>query len=148
MRAPLHKHHGGSVLNPETSPQPITSHKSQFTIYLTIGWLLVALIIYGSLSPAPITQDAGIGDKWQHFLAYFITMTWFAQLYGNSRKLLAQGIFLIALAIALEFAQKAGGDRTFETLDMLTSTAGVLTASLMPKYILTRILSTKPHDGP
>lgn len=104
------------------------------------GWCLVALIIYGSLTTSPVIQDPGINDKTQHILAYFITMAWFAQLYGSSKRLLAQGAFLITLAIALEFAQQAGGHRHYEQMDILASMTGVLAATLVPKTVLSQCL--------
>lgn len=106
------------------------------------GWLLVALIIYGSLTTSPLGQDLNVGDKSQHFLAYFITMAWFAQIHGHSRRLLIQGLFLIALAVALEWLQMAGDHRSYEPLDMLAGAAGVLLAAAMPKTLLDGLLRT------
>ncbi len=103
---------------------------------LLVGWFLVALIIYGSLAPTPVTATAGIHDKLQHFGAYFICMAWFAQILGNSRRMLFHALFLSMLAVLLEFAQTSFGHRVFETADMFAGMAGVACAMMAPKGIL------------
>lgn len=107
---------------------------------LIIGWCLIVLIIYGSLSPSPITQAGGLSDKSQHFLAYCITMAWFAQVLASASRLAAQGIFMGFLAIALEYGQTAVSTRVFEPLDMLASVSGVVAAAFVPKNLLDQFL--------
>ena len=124
---------------------PLNRKPSRDTIHLLAhitGWCLVALIIYGSLTPSPVINETSINDKFQHGAAYFITMAWFAQLYGNSRRLLAQGLFLAALAVAMEFAQLLVPTRTFDILDMAAGATGVILAAVIPKTLLDRFLLT------
>ena len=48
---------------------------------LILGWALVALIIYLSLTPHPPSIHVAQGDKLGHAFGYPTTMFWFAQLY-------------------------------------------------------------------
>ena len=107
-----------------------------------VGWLLVGLIVYGSLTPNPVNAVSSLNDKFQHIGAYFICMAWFAQVLENSSQVMRQMIFLVGLAVVLEFAQPAMGGRVFEPADMLFSAAGVLLALLVPRTILRSVLSS------
>lgn len=88
--------------------------------------LLVALVVYLSLTPNPIEFPVEQGDKYEHVFAYATLMFWCAQIaLGRSSRLgLAAGF--VAMAIALEFAQRATGYRSFEIHDMEAGAAGVL----------------------
>jgi hypothetical protein len=63
-------------------------------------------------------------DKVEHAFAYGVLMGWFWPLYG-ARGRLFHAIGLVALGIALEFVQGAGGVRQFEVVDMVADAAGV-----------------------
>lgn len=89
-------------------------------VWLTLGWVMVAAVVWGSLTPAP--PSAG-NDKLGHFAVYGVLMFWFAQLYLRR---LAWAAGFIALGIALEFAQGWLGYRSFELYDMLANALGVL----------------------
>ncbi len=95
-----------------------------------IGWLLIAVVIYLSLTPHPIEIDVQQGDKLGHILAYFAMMTWFAQLYQR-RSHWRWGIGFIALGIGLEYLQGWSGYRDFEYLDMVADTTGVAAGWLL-----------------
>jgi VanZ family protein len=94
-------------------------------IWLIIGWGLILLVIYLSLTPAPIQVPMEEGDKLGHVLAYATLMAWFANFYemAGQRKMLA--ISLVAMGIALEFLQGWTGYRSFEVADMMAGAAGV-----------------------
>ena len=94
-------------------------------LWLTMGWALVAVIIYLSLTPHPIEIQVEEGDKMGHLLAYGTLMLWFAQLYGSTqaRWVLAAGC--VALGVGLEFAQTLTDTRAFELADMAADAAGV-----------------------
>lgn len=114
-----------------------------------LGWCLVGMIVYGSLSASPLTQNVSLNDKSQHFLAYFVTMAWFAQLYGNPKGLISQGTFLATLAIGLEFAQLTVGERVYEPIDIIAGICGVIAGSVVPGTLLDRFLRfTGMIDGP
>jgi len=79
-------------------------------------------------------------DKVEHFLAYFILMSWFAQLYPEKSTRNRYAIGLILMGIAIEIAQGMGKIRMFDPLDMLANTTGVLLAWLMIKNKLAKLL--------
>lgn len=92
-------------------------------ILVAIGWLLVAAIIWLSLTPRP--PDVGAGDKLSHFAAYGTLMLWFAQLYRPTRTRVLYAVGFVIMGIVLEFVQGAVG-RTYEVEDMFANTIGVL----------------------
>jgi VanZ family protein len=93
---------------------------------VALGWLLVAAIIWLSLTPSPPSLDMGFdqADKLEHFFAYGSLMFWFAQLYVRNPVRLAYAAGFVALGIALEFIQAHVG-RDFELADMAADAAGV-----------------------
>ncbi len=94
------------------------------------GWLLVAAIVYGSLSPTPVEHVAHVHDKLQHIGAYFLTAAWFGVAIARDKSRQRHWAFLGLLAVAMEFGQLAVPGRSFEYTDMAISLAGVLTAAI------------------
>ena len=95
-------------------------------MWVGIGWLLVATIVY--LSLATINVDVAKvpnGDKVGHIVAYAVAAFWFMQLYksGRSRSIIALGLAL--LGVGLEFAQDESGHRMFEYADMVADCVGI-----------------------
>ena len=108
------------------SPDPSSETPLRLrALWLTLGWMLVALVIYLSLrnAPAPLTDQ--VGDKLPHMLAYGVLMVWFANLYGSRRARSAYACGFVILGIAIEFAQQWTGYRTFEVADMIADGIGV-----------------------
>ncbi len=101
------------------------------SVWLAIGWLLVALVIYLSLTPRPLELHVQHGDKYSHLLAYFVLMGWFQQIYRAfpERTLLLAGF--VALGVGIEFLQGWSGVRFFDPADMLANTLGALLAWLL-----------------
>ena len=95
------------------------------SVWQAIGALLVALVVYLSLTPDPITLPGADGDKSGHVLAYATLMFWFAQLDARLRRRIGWATTFVAMGIALEFVQRAIGYRSFEVLDMLAGACGV-----------------------
>jgi VanZ family protein len=93
--------------------------------WLAVGWLLVAIVIYLSVTSRPPEIPFDEGDKYGHMLAYGALMLWFAQLYDRGERWIAM-LALIALGVALEFVQRWTGYRTFDLWDMAADTAGVV----------------------
>ena len=93
---------------------------------LAIGWGLVAMIVWLSVTPRP--PDLGIehGDKLGHFAAYGAVTFWFGQLYARLATRAAYATGFIAMGVALEFVQRALGYRSFEVLDMVADAIGVV----------------------
>ena len=95
-------------------------------IWIGMGWLLVLLIVYLSLTPRPPSLPVEQGDKIGHALAYGVLMLWFAQLYLDARRRFILATLCVALGIALEFAQLFTDTRTFSIADMAADAFGVL----------------------
>ncbi len=93
--------------------------------WLVLGWMLVFLVIFLSLTPAPLQVDVSYGDKLGHMLAYTVLMLWFAQLYEDAPQRAWLAIGFAGMGVALEFVQRWTGYRSFETADMAASAAGV-----------------------
>jgi len=75
--------------------------------------------------PQPLTFE--FSDKFEHCLAYFCLLTWFAVvLRAGSRRRCVVG--LIAMGVAVEILQGWSGYRYFEYADMLANSSGVLAA--------------------
>lgn len=98
------------------------------TLWLSVGWGLVILIIYLSLAPRPPHPGVELpfGDKIGHALAYFTLMSWFAQLYPMPRHRILIAISCILLGGCLEVLQGIGGIRVADWWDFLANSTGVL----------------------
>ena len=94
-------------------------------LWLVLGWMLVLLVVYLSLTPARIELDIDQGDKLSHALAYLVLMSWFANLYEASVHRLRFAMGFIAMGITLEFVQGLVGYRSFEVTDIGANAAGV-----------------------
>jgi len=103
------------------------------------GWMLVLAIITLSLTPAPPHLNLEQGDKLGHFAAYGLVTLWFAQPYTALRQRIWLALGMVALGIALEYAQRATGYRSFEVADMVADTLGVaigwLAAPRLPNFL-------------
>lgn len=107
-------------------------------LWLLIGWLLVLVVVYLSLTPKP--PQLGLGsDKYGHFLAYACLAGWFSQLYhGRTRYLWAAGLFL--MGVSLEILQGLGQVRTYDVNDMLANGIGIVASILAAEAGLDRVL--------
>ncbi len=100
-------------------------------LWLAVGWLLVALVVYLSLTPRPLELQFSNSDKYSHLLAYFVLMGWFQQLYPAWRsRLLLLGIF-VAMGVGIEYLQGLSGVRFFDLADMAANAIGATLAWLL-----------------
>lgn len=97
-------------------------------IWLTIGWLLVAAVVYFSLSPQPVGTIDLWGDKLHHLFAYFVLMFWFAQIYLPGRRHYYLAVIFILMGVGLELLQGFSDLRRGDPVDVLWNVAGVLLA--------------------
>ncbi len=97
-------------------------------LWLAVGWLLVGLVIYLSLTPRPLELQVEHGDKYSHLLAYFVLMGWFQQLYPSSLGRLLLLVLFVGMGTAIEFLQGMSGVRFFDPADMLANALGALLA--------------------
>jgi VanZ family protein len=98
-----------------------------FPLWRALGYGLILLVIYLSLTPAPLNIPLENSDKMEHVAAYAMLMVWFASLYADVNiqwKWICAASF-VALGIGLEFAQVLTDHRTFELADMAADIVGV-----------------------
>jgi VanZ family protein len=98
--------------------------------WLLLGWGMIVLVLYLSLTPQPPELGFELWDKLKHFIAYAVLMGWFGQLYRQHRRLL-YALGFIGMGIALEYLQGMGEYRMFEYHDMLANLLGVSIAMLV-----------------
>lgn len=113
-------------------------------LWLSIGCLLIALVVYLSLTSAPLKLklDLLYQDKFGHLLAYFAMMFWFAQIYHGHKQRLVLMLFFVLLGVSMECLQSFDTNRYAEIGDMVANILGVLIAVLLAltplKYLLLR----------
>ena len=103
-------------------------------LWSLLGWLLVVLVIVGSLIPGPALEAVAVdvNDKVMHASTYFVLMVWFAGFYARTVYPLIAAVLLV-LGIGLDLLQGLTETRTFDWYDIAMNGAGVivgLTASL------------------
>lgn len=101
--------------------------------WLLIGWVLVLLVVYGSLTPKPVQIEVRYFDKFIHLFSYFVLMAWFGQLYAGIKWRVFFVCLFVFMGIVLELLQAMGGMRLFEYWDMLANAFGVFLAWYMLK---------------
>ena len=90
---------------------------------LIVGWLLIAAIVIGSLTPAGVDLRFHLSDKVRHLSSYLVLMLYFSGLYPRERHpLLALAFFL--LGALLEIVQ--GTLTTTRHMDLIDLTANTL----------------------
>ncbi|MBS1269384.1 MAG: hypothetical protein MAG794_00335 [Gammaproteobacteria bacterium] len=96
-------------------------------LWLSIGWLMVAVVVYVSLTPSPPPTPAFDGaDKVLHGLAYVVLMGWFGQLYASGGGRVLVAVALVGMGVGLEMLQGFGGIRTASWTDGVADAAGVI----------------------
>ena len=96
--------------------------------------MVIALCYFSLISnPPEFNVEFKYFDKVRHFIAYFILMFWFSQLYKTNKARLFYVVFFIAMGIVLEVLQGLGGVRYFEYYDILANTLGVAIAWFITK---------------
>lgn len=89
-----------------------------------IGWLILVVVVVGSLIPLRQRGVVFGFDKLEHFIGYALLMYWFAALHAaKHRAWFAAGF--IGLGAALELAQGATGWRSADALDLAADAVGV-----------------------
>lgn len=94
--------------------------------WLTIGWAMVAAATLVCLVPAQELPQTGIGDKYEHSIAYAALMLWFAGLYPRSRYVII-AFALFVMGVLIEFAQGAMHlGRTADARDVIANSIGIV----------------------
>jgi VanZ family protein len=116
-------------------------------LYVVLGLLYTAFIIWGELTPHPPQPPAlPFIDKWEHFIAYGLMMGWWGQLLESPRRRWQAALACIALGGLLEILQGLGGVRHMELADEVANSIGVflgLAASHGRAGLLLQRLETK-----
>lgn len=92
-------------------------------LWVMVGWLFVALVVWGSLTPSPPGVLPGGSDKLAHMVSYLVLALWFGGIYSGWARG-GYALAFVAMGVALEFLQQAGGARQLEVQDMLANTFG------------------------
>jgi len=97
-------------------------------LWLFIGYVLVAIVTFLSLTSNPI--DTGLQfpyeDKMYHAFAYFTLMAWFAQIYhGRTQRYLIAIVFIV-MGCSFEYLQSLDVNRYAELADIVANSLGVL----------------------
>ena len=72
--------------------------------WLALGVVLLALVLYFTLSAPAFERDLPGGDKLAHGVGFFVLMFWYAALFQR-RYYLWLGLFLLAVGGMIELAQ-------------------------------------------
>jgi VanZ family protein len=112
------------------------------TLWLAIGWSMVAVVVWLSLTPVPpkLGIDFDWIDKVEHVIAYFVLMGCFVQIYHATNSRLFFAVGFIVMGIGIEILQGLGGVRYFEYGDMVANTSGVLLGWLIGYFGIDRAL--------
>jgi VanZ family protein len=99
------------------------------SLWLLIGYLLVAAVVVTSLMPLPDSADS-YNDKLLHLLAYLGLALWFGAIYRRER-FAGVGLLLVTLGVLIECLQLGTDHRSFELADMLVDLLGTFTGLLL-----------------
>jgi len=99
-------------------------------LWLIVGYLLIALVIFLSLTSSPVQFDTSLPyqDKLFHALAYFSITFWFMQIYHIKHHVFQWVIFFLCLGLLLEYLQGFDSGRYSELADMVANAVGVIVA--------------------
>ena len=114
-------------------------------LWLVVGYMMVMLVIYLSLTSKPVDIDTSLPyqDKLFHALAYFVLTFWFMQIYHIRNHVLQWVVFFLCLGLLLEYLQGFDPNRYSEVGDMIANTLGVVAGvalSMTPlRYMLVKL---------
>ncbi len=96
-------------------------------LWLTIGYALVAMVIFLSLTSSPVDMELNLPyeDKFFHALAYFTLMAWFSQIYHDRFQRNMIAVVFVFMGVTLEYLQSFDQNRYSEFGDMVANSIGV-----------------------
>jgi VanZ family protein len=111
--------------------------------WLLIGYALVALIVYLSLTSKQVIYMGLFKnqDKVYHAFAYFAVMSWFSQIYHRNVQRAQLVVALVFLGILMEILQGFTPTRDPDIADAMADTAGVLLGYLATRWQLRFVLA-------
>jgi len=101
------------------------SARAQQQLFLVFGFVLLAAVMYLSLSTTVLELPGDSNGRLAHVGAYALMMFWFTRIYRGARSALIIGAGLLALGVLIEFLQGYGGHRDFEYADMAADAVGI-----------------------
>ena len=106
--------------------KPVPDLKLRF-LWLAIGYALVVLVVYLSLTSQPVDLELNLPyeDKFFHALAYFTLMAWFSQIYHDRFQRNMIAVVFVFMGVMLEYLQSFDPARYSEFGDMVANTIGV-----------------------
>lgn len=96
--------------------------------FRSVGIAILIAIWTLSLLPATALPSVPGSDKWHHTIAYFACMFCWGQLCRRPVQRLKLAITFAAMGALIECIQYFTPTRSFEFMDMLANTAGVVVA--------------------
>ena len=114
-------------------------------VFIASAWVLVAAVIYFSLSTTIVQVPGDPGGRYTHVAAYALLMLSFAYAYPNARTTVVVAAALLALGISMEYFQLRIG-RDFERADMVADAIGIGLGWLLG-FWLTRIFVDRRSDA-
>ena len=112
-------------------------------LWLIVGYLLIALVIFLTLTSSPVHIDTNLPyqDKFFHALAYFSLTFWFMQIYHVKHHVFRWVIFFLCLGLLLEYLQSFDSRRYSEVGDMAANALGVAVALVLSRTQLRFMLA-------
>ena len=104
-------------------------------LWLLIGYGLIVLVVYLSLTGDPIQIDSRLPyqDKLLHALAYFVLAFWFLQIYHIKHHMVFWAVFFLCLGVSMEYLQGFDPARNSEAGDMAANAIGVVIALVLSR---------------
>lgn len=100
----------------------------RFRLWLTLGCMFIAAIIWLSLTSVPPVAMPGHSDKIYHLISYAGLMLWWLQLFPRLAARVVLALAFIGLGASMEFVQSFHPLRYLDFGDMTANAAGVLVA--------------------
>ena len=96
-------------------------------LWLTIGYGLVASVVFLSLTSNPVDMEIGLPyeDKVFHAFAYFVLMVWFGQIYHDKFQRNMIAVVFVFMGITLEYLQSFDANRYSESADIIANITGI-----------------------
>jgi NADH:ubiquinone oxidoreductase subunit 4 (subunit M) len=100
-------------------------------VWLTLGWVFVALALVACLVPGGVPGTAGVNDKFMHVIGYLALTIWFTGMYPRSRYAVI-ALSLLAMGVLVEVLQGAMRmGRVAEVADVYADAAGIAVGLLL-----------------
>ena len=99
-----------------------------------LGWLLLILVMAGSVIPVIVVKGFSAADKLVHGGSYLILITWFSGLYQRQYHIFI-ALALFAMGLVLEVIQGQLPYRGFDSFDLLANAVGILLGLILARSV-------------